>query len=185
VGGLRVCGAGCGILVVHRFCAAPPGMEFYSDWSGGSGGIWGGAGNGSLGDKMVRSVRLLAHQPEFFAGEVWSVADDFEFGVRMVPMGTRASGIQPAGTTGKDFIARLLGTHRVCVWTIVDLAEGPMRIRGSIGRIGGDFPGNAGIIGSKNTVEARSASMKGHRRENVCHEPRRPQGSAKRHLDGG
>jgi hypothetical protein len=117
----------------------------------------------------------LAHQPEFLAGEVRSVADDFEFGVRMVPLGTRASGIQSARTTGKDFVARLLGTHRVCVRAVIDLAEGPMRNRGRIGWIGGDFPGNARIIGSENTMEARSASMKGHSSENVCHEPRRRQ----------
>jgi hypothetical protein len=63
-----------------------------------------------------------------------------------------ASGIQPSGSVGKDVVAGVLGAHRICVWEIVNFAERKMWDRGRNGGAAGNFPGDAGAVGSEDAM---------------------------------
>ena len=71
----------------------------------------------------LRRVRFLAHQPKFFSGArrafcLWSC-----WRIRVVPVGSRGMGFQPADRNGQVFATGLLGAYRICVWRSFDLAQ--------------------------------------------------------------
>jgi len=81
------------------------------------------------------------------------IADDFVWRLRVVPVGAGDGGIQSDGTVGEDFVAGVLGAHRVCVRTIVDFAEEEVRSWIGDSGVGGDFSGDAGVVGGADAVE--------------------------------
>jgi len=87
-----------------------------------------------------------------------SDAGDFEFGIRLVPLGTGAIGIQSFGAVGTDVIAGVLGAYRICIWKIVDLAEREVRVGGGDGGTGGYFRRNARVIGGADALECASGA---------------------------
>ena len=100
----------------------------------------------------------MAYQPEFFSGAMRSDAGDFESGIRVVPLGIGAIGIQSCGAAGTDIIVGVLGAYRICVWKIVDFAEGKVRVGGGDGGTGGYFRRNARVIGGADALECASGA---------------------------
>jgi len=45
----------------------------------------------------------------------------------VVPLGIRAKRLQPDHSAREHFAARLLGAYRICVWKVVDFAQGAVR----------------------------------------------------------
>jgi len=133
-------------------------VEFLADWTGGTGSDRPLNDFGWIGCEVVWSVRLLAYQPEFFSGTMRGDAGDFESGIRVVPPGIRAIGIQSCGAVGTDLIAGVLGAHRICVWKIVDFAEREVRVGGGDGRTSGYFRRHARIVSGAHAVECASGT---------------------------
>ena len=68
-------------------------------------------------------VRLLAHEPQLLPGAGWNSHDDCFPGLRVVPLGSRAMGLQSADPDRANFVARLLGAHRICLRAVFDSTE--------------------------------------------------------------
>ena len=83
---------------------------------------------------------------------------DFEFGIRVVPVGIGAIEIQSCGAVGTDILAGVLGAYRICIWKIVDFAEREVRVGGGDGRTGGYFRRNARVVSGADAVECASGT---------------------------
>ncbi len=68
-------------------------------------------------------LRLLAHQPEFLPRTRCHHPGDCFRQLRVVPLGTRPSGIQPDDSDGTNFVACVLGAYRIRLRKILDIDQ--------------------------------------------------------------
>ena len=64
----------------------------------------------------------------------------------MVPMGLGNGRVQSVHTIWQDFVAGVLGAHRICVWQIVHFAEISEHYSIGDGGHDGDFCGDDGTL---------------------------------------
>src|SRR5262249_3287740 len=76
---------------------------------------------------LAGDLRLLAHQPKFLPDAVRHPACDLVPGLCVVPLGICAARLQPSHSAWKDFVAGLLGAHRIRLRTLLDPAEGAVQ----------------------------------------------------------
>jgi hypothetical protein len=68
-------------------------------------------------------------------------------------MGSGAKRIQSNDSIGEDFAARVLGAHRICVRSFIDLAETAMQHWQGHAGIGRDFCGHADFVDLAHELE--------------------------------
>src|SRR6266404_5387812 len=95
----------------------------------------------------------MEHQPELFSDTLRNFVGTAFYGVRLVSLGMGATRIQPDHSTRQYVAARLLGTHRVCVRTILHFAERTVQYLEGDSRIAGDFSGHAGAFAAAHSME--------------------------------
>jgi hypothetical protein len=71
-------------------------------------------------------------------------------------MGVCAEGFQSHDSVGANVAAGLLGSHRICVWTIFDSAEAQVFDSGSDAGLVRNFSGDAGTFDLANALEEKS-----------------------------
>src|ERR1019366_3902978 len=106
----------------------------------------------------LRGLRLLAHQPRVLPAPGGTAADCSLRGLRLVPLGRRAMGFQPADSAGADLTAGLLGAPRIRVWTVFHPAQASAGYSYGVHRLAHNLSGHAlAIVGAHPAQGKRDA----------------------------